>query len=46
MYEIILLNKDGKKFSKFFYNEYLMNKFIRKIKYSKNLKILSIFKNY
>lgn len=41
MYEIVLLNKDGKKFSKIFYSEFLYNKFLNKIKRSKELIIIS-----
>lgn len=40
MYEIILLNNAGKKFSKKFDSEYLFNKFLNKVKHSKKLKIL------
>ena len=31
MYEIVLLNEVGKRFSKFFDSEYKLNNFIRKI---------------
>lgn len=41
MYEVVLLNNVGRRFSKFFDSEYKLNNFIRKIKYSKKLKILS-----
>ena len=41
MYEINLLNKDGKRFVKQIDSEYKFNKFINKIKYSKNLILLS-----
>lgn len=41
MYEIILLNKDGEKFTKIFNSEFLYNKFLQKAKRSKSLKILS-----
>lgn len=41
MYEIVLLNKNGEKFSKIFYSEYLYNKFLRKVKYSKTLTLIS-----
>lgn len=41
MYEIVLLNKEGKRFSKFFNSEYLFNEFLRKAKHSKTLKIVS-----
>lgn len=41
MYEIVLLNKNGEKFSKFFNSEYLYNNFLRKAKYSKTLTVVS-----
>jgi hypothetical protein len=41
MYEVILLNEVGKKFSKIFDSEFKMNKFIQKARYSKKLQILS-----
>lgn len=41
MYEIVLLNKFGEKFSKTFNSEYLFNKFLNKVKHSKQLTILS-----
>lgn len=41
MYEIILLNNNGDKFTKTFNSEYLYNKFLNKAKYSKELTILS-----
>lgn len=40
MYEIILLNEKGKRFSKEFTSEFLFNKFLNKAKHSKKLKIL------
>ena len=44
MYEVRLLNLiNGEKFNKLFNSEYLMNKFVNKCKYSKKLKIISIF---
>ena len=46
MYEIILLNNNGDKFTKTFNSEYLYNKFLNKTKYSKNLTILSYGKVY
>lgn len=46
MYEIILLNKNGEKFSKKFENEYLFKKFYNKAKHSKTLKILSFWRLY
>ncbi|MBR0420295.1 MAG: hypothetical protein IJI66_14130 [Erysipelotrichaceae bacterium] len=40
MYEVSLLNLDTQKqFSKWFDSEYLMRKFINKVKYSKKLKL-------
>jgi len=41
MYEIVLLNKEGKRFSKYFNSEYLYNKFLKKAKYSKTLTVVS-----
>lgn len=41
MYEIILINKNGEKFSKFFNSEYLYKKFLNKVKHSKNLIVSS-----
>lgn len=41
MYEIILLNKNGEKFSKNFNSEYLFRKFLNKIKKSKTLTLIS-----
>ena len=41
MFEVVLLNKDGKKFSKFFESQYLYEQFLRKAKRSKTLKIIS-----
>lgn len=41
MYEIVLLNKNGEKFSKFFNSEYLYNNFLRKAKHSKILTVVS-----
>lgn len=41
MYEIILLNKDGEKFSKKFASEFLYNKFLQKVKHSKVLTLIS-----
>lgn len=46
MFELIILNlKTNEKFSKIFNSEYLMNKFIKKAKYSKEIKIIGEFKN-
>lgn len=41
MFEIVLLNKKGEKFSKKFDSQYLYENFLNKVKYSKTLKILS-----
>lgn len=46
MYEIMLLNEYGEKFSKVFDSEYKYNKFLEKVKYSKRLTILSYGKVY
>lgn len=45
MYEIILLNEKGEKFTKKFNSEYLYRKFLNKTKYSKKLKVLSYGRN-
>lgn len=41
MYEVMLLNENGKKFSKTFNSEYLYRQFLNKAKKSKTLTILS-----
>lgn len=41
MYEIVILNEKGEKFSKIFNSEFLYNNFLSKIKYSKKLTIIS-----
>lgn len=41
MYEIIMLNEFGEKFTKTFSSEYLFNKFLNKAKHSKKITILS-----
>ena len=41
MYEIMLLNEKGEKFSKTFTSEYLYRQFLNKAKRSKKLTILS-----
>lgn len=41
MYEVVLLNKEGKRFTKTFNGEYLFSEFLRKVKHSKTLKIVS-----
>lgn len=45
MYEIILLNEKGEEFTKTFDSEYLFRKFLIKAKHSKNLKVLSYWRN-
>lgn len=46
MWEIILLNKDGDKFSKTFTSEYLYNKYLNKVKHSKKITVLSYGRVY
>lgn len=46
MYEIVLLNEVGKRFTKIFDSEYKFNKFLQKARHSKKLKILSYGKVY
>ena len=41
MYEIVMLNEKGEKFSKTFTSEYMYNKFLQKVKRSKKLTLLS-----
>lgn len=41
MFEIVLLNKNGEKFSKKFESYYLFEKFLNKVKHSKNLTLVS-----
>ena len=41
MYQIVLLNKNGEKFSKKFNSLYLYRKFLSKIKKSKTLTLIS-----
>jgi hypothetical protein len=42
MYELVLLNKDTEQvFTKTFWNEGKLEKFLNKLKYSKKIKILS-----
>lgn len=46
MYEInLLVIENNKTFTKIFWSEYLMRKFINKCKYSKKLKVISITDN-
>lgn len=47
MFELIILNlKTNEKFSKFFDSEYLMNKFVKKAKYSNEIKIIGNFRRF
>lgn len=46
MYEIVLLNEKGEKFSKFFDSEYVFRQFLIKAKHSKKLKVLGYWRNY
>lgn len=46
MYEIVLLNEVGKRFTKIFDSEYKYNKFLQKARHSKKLKILNYGKVY
>ena len=47
MYTVMLLDlKSNKRFDKTFRSPYLMNKFINKCRYSKNLKVLGIINPY
>lgn len=41
MYEVIMLNEVGEKFTKTFSSEFLFNKFLNKAKRSKKITILS-----
>lgn len=41
MYEIVLLNKAGERFTKTFNSKFLFDKYYNKVKHSKDLKILS-----
>lgn len=41
MYEVILLNERGYKFSKYFDSEYLYRKFLNKVKRSYELTVIS-----
>jgi len=46
MYEVKLLNLETRKtFTKTFWSTYLKDNFIRKCKYSKTLKVLSVIDN-
>ena len=41
MFEIVMLNKNNEKFTKTFKSYYLFEKFLNKVKYSKELKLIS-----
>ena len=41
MYEVVMLNENGVRFSKGFTSEFLYNKFLNKAKRSKKIRILS-----
>ena len=46
MIEVVLLNlKNNERFSKFFYNHYAKNNFVRKCKYNSKVKVLAILDN-
>ena len=46
MYEVILLNEKGQRFTKTFESEYLLRKFLYKVKYTTKLTLLSWYKKY
>lgn len=46
MYEIVLINSNGEKFSKKFDSEFKYNNFLQKVKRSKNLTLVSYGRNY
>lgn len=46
MYEIILLNGKGQKFTKEFYSEFLFRKFLNRAKRSKKLTVVSYGRKY
>lgn len=46
MYLVDLINERGVKFSKEFYSEYLLNKFLNKVKRSKKLKLLCVSREW
>lgn len=41
MFEVVMLNEKGEKFSKFFNSYYLYEKFLNKVKRSKKLQLVS-----
>lgn len=46
MYEVILINEKGQKFTKEFDSEYLFRKFLNKAKCSKKLTVVSYGRKY
>lgn len=46
MYEVVLINEKGQKFTKEFDSEYLFRKFLNKAKRSKKLTVIGYGKNY
>lgn len=46
MYEIVLINEKGQKFTKEFYSEFLFNKFLIRAKRSKKLTVVAYGRKY
>ena len=46
MYEVVLINEKGQKFTKEFNSKYLFNKFLNKAKRSKKLTVVAYGKKY
>lgn len=46
MYEIVLINEKGQRFTKEFYSEFLFKKFLNRAKRSKKLTIVSYGRKY
>ena len=46
MIRVTLINAKGVRFDKVFSNEYLANKFLNKVRYSKVLTLVSVYKEY
>lgn len=46
MYEVVLINEKGQKFTREFYNEYLFRKFLNRAKRSKKLTVVSYGRKY
>lgn len=46
MIRVTLINKQGTRFDKVFDNEFLANKFLNKVRYSKVLTLVSVTKEY